>query len=209
VALTLWMRTECLLLAALFSIVAEQANAISVSINANQTVTSTPGAVTFYNFDGIQDTSIGIFSGGNTGPHNAAQETAPADGNFISALFPGPVTLTLVNPVSYIGFAWGTPDPENEVDVYNGTALLGSFFADTSLFPNTYYFNISAGPGEAITSLILKFNALPNDRIGSFETDNYAAISSVPGPIAGAGLPGLILASGGLLGWWRRRQKIA
>ena len=108
-----------------------------------------------------------------------------------------PITATLTglfedfNPADGRGNEAGVGLDANDSSI----VVLGQVFGNEPDFPNGYYFYTDPNSNAATV-------VIPEQGLLQFGTPAAA----VPGPIAGAGLPGLVFAGFGLLVWYRRKQ---
>jgi hypothetical protein len=96
---------------------------------------------------------------------------------------------------------WNSSDPfHNVVSVDNRSGAypyqtVAGTVTGTGLDVVTFFAQSSMSNGDVVTP--------------SFIALDDVSLSVVPGPIAGAGLPGVMAACAGFLAWWRRRQRSA
>ena len=104
--------------------------------------------------------------------------------------------LARSNSLSPYSVLYNYVGPTNIGNINNN----GNGFADFTL-------NTVSLAGLASTSQIL-FHAVWNNASDGAESFFLVSTLPVPGPIAGAGLPGLVMACGGLIALARRRRKL-
>ena len=124
--------------------------------------------------------------------------------NVVFDFLNGTITATFTTPVSSVG-AFVTGNTSITESIFRGATMLGSVSTGGANF-------VDAGTGLPPNIFLSLSNfditrAVFTDTGNSFTLDNFT-FTPVPGPVGGAGLPGLILACGVLLALARRRRQL-
>jgi len=170
------------------------------------------------NVQQITNTIVGnAFFGSDSGTYDLATiflQTGPQSSGVFPVL-PGPIFSTFAFSIPTVDFlfggvTWNTIQDDTLQPTFSGTltifslggdaAFLAAFANPTALLEFT---TTSLVPVRTLDQLAVTFET----GFGGLASGRVSTITPVPGPIAGAGLPGLILACGVLLALARHRHK--